>query len=131
MENRQQSDCRYCAVQALAGAFCLGFRFLAWLNGLGVLLILLCSAGLLDTDLDAQWLRLPFSAFLGGLALCALGLLWTYPAQSGLIHQLASGRARRSHWVPMACTLVAYTLSLLAFLAGCWFLQSLMIFTSY
>ncbi len=131
MDDRQQNDCRYCAVRALAGAFALGFRFLAWINGLGVLLILLCSAGAFDIDLDAQWLRLPFAAFLGGLALCALGLLWTYPAQSSLAHQLAAGRARRSHWLPMACTLIAYTLSLLAFLAGCWFLQSLLAFASY
>ncbi|HEY9572624.1 MAG TPA: hypothetical protein VIR76_05820 [Pusillimonas sp.] len=116
---------RFQAVQALAGGFTLGFKFLAWINGLGVLVLLFWSLGFVQIDLDPQWLRFPLAAFLAGLALAALGLLWSFPVQSSLLHQLATGRTRRSHWVPLFCTLVAYSLSLLTFIAGCWFTQSL------
>ncbi|MFW7342836.1 hypothetical protein V0R37_15005 [Pollutimonas sp. H1-120] len=113
------------ASRTLAGALVLGFKFLAWTNGLGVLLLLSCSLGIVQIDLDPQWLRFPLAAFLAGLALSALGLLWSYPVQSSLLHQLITGKPRRGHWLPLFCSLVAYSLSLLAFIAGCWFTQSL------
>ncbi|HWK70061.1 hypothetical protein [Pollutimonas sp. M17] len=117
------------ALRTLAGGFALGFKFLAWTNGLGVLLLLCWSLGIVQIDLDPQWLRFPMAAFLAGLALAALGLLWSYPVQSSLLHQLLTGRPRRSHWLPLFCTLVAYSLSLLAFIAACWFTQSLAVLT--
>src|SRR3546814_10579464 len=109
---------RFQAVQALAGGFTLGFKLLAWINGLGVLLLLSCSLGIVQIDLDPQWLRFPLAAFLAGLALAALGLLWSYPVQSSLLHQLISGKPRRGHWLPLFCSLAAYSLGLLAFIAG-------------
>jgi hypothetical protein len=117
------------ALRTLAGGLVLGFKFLAWTNGLGVLLLLCSSLGIVQIDLDLQWLRFPLAAFLAGLALSALGLLWSYPVQSSLLHQLLTGRPRRTHWLPLFCTLVAYSLSLLAFIAGCWFTQSLAVMT--
>jgi hypothetical protein len=117
------------ALRTLAGGLVLGFKFLAWTNGLGVLLLLCCSMGIVQADLDPQWLRFPLAAFLAGLALGALGLLWSYPVQSSLLNQLLTGKARRSHWLPLFCTLVAYSLSLLAFIAGSWFTYSLAVLT--
>lgn len=120
---------QYGAAQALARTFVLGFKFLAWLNGLGILLVLSCSIGIVEFDLAPQWLRLPLTAFLAGLALCALGLLWSYPAQSSLFHQALQGRPRRGHWLPAFCATLAYSLSLFAFALGCWFTHTLATFT--
>lgn len=105
---------------ALASSLALGFKFLAWINSLGVVVILFFGLGIIQADLAPQWLRLPLAAFLAGLVLSALGLLWTYPAHASLINQLVSGRVRRTHWIPLSCTIIAYTLSLLAFVGGCW-----------
>ncbi|MGB6103685.1 MAG: hypothetical protein WBF88_07525 [Pusillimonas sp.] len=113
------------ALRALAAPLVLGFKFLAWLNGLGVLLVLSCSVGVIEIGLAPQWLRLPLAAFLAGLALCAIGLLWSYSAQSCLLNQLTTGRTRRGHWLPLFCTMLAYGLSLIAFALGCWFMQAL------
>ncbi|SHG76729.1 hypothetical protein [Pollutimonas bauzanensis] len=106
---------------ALASTLALGFKFLAWINSMGVLAILSFGMGLIQTDLAPQWLRLPLAIFLAGLVLSALGLLWSYPLQASLLNQLVSGHARRTHWIPLFCTMVAYSLSLLAFVCGCWF----------
>ncbi len=108
------------AYQALSGVFTLGFKFLAWINGLGVLVVLLCSLGLVQSDFSPAVLRLPLTAFTAGLAFCGLALLWFYLVHASLFTQLITGRARRSHWVPLFCALVAYTLSLMAFVMGCW-----------
>ncbi len=103
---------------ALASTLALGFKFLAWINGLGIAAIL--SLGVFQLGVAPQWLRLPLAAFLGGLVLAALGLLWSYSAQISLLNQAISGRARRWHWIPLFCTMLAYSLSLLAFVCGCW-----------
>ena len=87
--------------------------------------MLLFGLGIVQVGLSPEWLRLPLAIFLGGLVLSALGLLWTYPVQASLMYQLAAGRRRRTHWIPLFCTMVAYTLSLLAFVFGCWFTLSL------
>ncbi len=114
------------AVSALGRSLTLGFKFLAWLNGMGVVLILLCSMGLIDIGLSPAWMRFPLVSFLGGLALAALGLMWSYSVQASLIHQVISARLRRTHWIPLTCTTIAYILSLAAFFAGCWFFQLLL-----
>lgn len=108
------------AIHVLAGTLGLGFRFLAWINGLALLLLMACAIGIIDVDLAAHWMRLPVTIFLAGLALAALGLLWSYPVQASLLNQLAEGRARRGHWIPLICAMTAYGLSLLAFVLGCW-----------
>lgn len=113
------------AYQALTTVSMLGFKFLAWVNGIGALLIVVCSIGIIQTDLSPYLLRLPLAAFIAGLALCGLGLLWSYLVQTSLFSQLLAGRARRTHWVPMFCALVAYSLSIGAFMMGCWFTVNL------
>lgn len=114
------------AVSTIGHALTLGFRFLAWLNGLGVVVMLCCSMGILDVGLGAEWMRFPLAAFLGGLALGALGLMWSYSVQASLIHQVINARARRAHWIPLTCTVLAYMLSFIAFVIGCWFFQLLL-----
>jgi len=109
------------AYQAMGGLLALGFKFVAWLNGLGVLLIIFCSLGLIQSDLTAAELRLPLVAFTGGLALCGLALFWSYLVQASLFNQLVSGRTRRTHWIPLSCAIAAYALSLMVFMVGCWF----------
>jgi hypothetical protein len=109
------------AYQAMGGLLALGFKFVAWLNGLGVLLIIFCSLGLIQTDLTAAELRLPLVAFTAGLALCGLALFWSYLVQASLFNQLVSGHTRRTHWIPLSCAIGAYALSLMVFMAGCWF----------
>lgn len=111
--------------QSLTATFSLGFKFLAWLNCLGVLLVVLCALGLAPVALTPYLLRLPLAAFVCGVAFCGLGLLWSFLVQSSLIRQLVLGEPRRTHWVPMFCVLLAYSLSLLAFIVGCWFLVNL------
>ena len=111
------------AISVLGRSLMTGFRFLAWLNGLGVAVTMLCSMGAIDLGLASAWYRFPLALFLGGLGLAALGLLWSYLLQSSLIHQVMTGKLRRTHWVPLTCTLIAYILSLLAFASGCWFLR--------
>ncbi len=108
------------AYQALTGVFALGFKFLAWINGLGVLVVILCALGLTQNDFSPAILRLPLTAFTVGLAFCGLALLWSYLVHASLFTQLITGQARRTHWVPLFCALVAYTLSLVAFVMGCW-----------
>lgn len=106
-----------------------GFKFLAWINGLGILAVMACTVDIIQIDLDSSWLRMPLLAFLAGLALCALGLLWTYPTQASLLAQAYAERARRGHWIPVFCVMVSYSLSLLAFVVGCWFFQGIASFT--
>jgi hypothetical protein len=108
------------AIQVLATTLGLGFKFLAWVNGLALLLLMACAVGIIDVDLGAPWLRLPITLFLAGLALATLGLLWSYPVQASLLNQLAEGRPRRGHWIPLICVMTAYGLSLLAFVIACW-----------
>lgn len=124
--NNNDNEAGVAALRILSDGLTLGFRFLAWLNGLGVLLVLLCSAGIVELGLSPEWLRMPLSAFLAGIALAALGLLWVYPVQTSLLAQLLSGRTRKTHWVPLACVLIAYTLSLVAFVMGCWVSQGML-----
>src|SRR5690554_657102 len=112
----------------LSNSLMLGFRFLAWLIGLGILLVLACSAGIIEVSLDPGWLRMPLAGFLAGLSLVALGLLWVYPVQTSLLSQLLAGRPRRTHWLPLACVLIAYTLSLLAFVFSSWVTQGMLAF---
>lgn len=109
------------AYKALAGVFAQGFRFLVAINGIGVALTLLAAVGAIQTNLAPQLFRMPLAAFLGGLALCGVGLLWVFLVQASLFGQLADGHRRRTHWVPMVCALLAYGLSLLVFVVGCWF----------
>jgi hypothetical protein len=109
------------AYKALAGVFAQGFRFLATINGIAVALTLLAATGTIPTDLTPEMFRMPLAAFLGGVALCGVGLLWAFLAQASLFGQLVEGRRRRTHWVPLACALFAYGFSLLAFVVGCWF----------
>lgn len=109
------------AYKALTGVFAQGFRFLAAINGLGVALTLFAAMGTIPTNLAPQLFRMPLAAFLGGLALCGVGLLWGFLAQASLFGQLIEGRRKRTHWVPLACALLAYGLSLLVFVVGCWF----------
>lgn len=120
--NRADQDSAY---QGLTTIFALGFKFLAWINGVGALLIVVCSMGIVQVDLSPYLLRLPLAAFMAGLALCGLGLLWSYLVQTSLFNQLLAGRARRTHWVPMFCAMVAYSLSMAAFVMGCWFTLNL------
>lgn len=113
------------AYQALTSVFMLGFKFLVWINGLGVLLVIFCALGLIQTDLTPFMLRLPLALFMAGLAFCGLGLLWSYLVQTSLFSQLISGRPRRTHWLPMFFALIAYSLGMLAFVLGCWFTLNL------
>src|SRR5690606_17859541 len=114
------------AITVLGRSLTLGFKFLVWLNGLGLLLVFSCSIGVIEIGLPTMWLRFPLVSFLGGMALAGLGLMWSYSVQVSLIHQAMIGTLRRTHWVPLACTTIAYMLSLFGFLAGCWFFQLLM-----
>lgn len=98
----------------------LGFKYLAWLNGLGLLLVMLCALGLISTEFSPEWLRFPLLAFSSGVLLCGLSLLWAYLAQVSLFNQSVAGYARRTHWVPLTCMIIGYCLSLAAFLVGCW-----------
>lgn len=98
----------------------LGFRFLAWINGLGVMLVVLCALGIVSTEVPAYFLRMPLVAFLCGLALAGLGLLWVYMAQLSL-GAFRNGR-RRYHWVPVLCVLGSYCVSMVMFAVGCWLL---------
>ncbi|RTZ41110.1 hypothetical protein EKL30_15620 [Candidimonas sp. SYP-B2681] len=114
-----------CGVQAIAATLALGFKFLAWINGIGVVAILAFGVGIVPIDLAPPWLRVPLAAFLGGLVLAALGLLWSYSVQASLFNQSLAGRRRRTHWIPMFFTILAYSFSLLAFVCGCWFTLNL------
>ena len=102
----------------------LGFRFLAWINGLAVMLVVLCALGILPTEVPSYYLRMPLLAFLSGLALAGLGLLWVYMAQAslGVAH---AGSRRRYHWLPVICVLACYCVSLVMFSAGCWLLVNI------
>ena len=99
----------------------LGFRFLAWINGMGVLLVVLCALGIVPTEVPSYFLRMPLIAFLCGLALAGLGLLWVYMAQASLAVRSQGGR-RRHHWVPVVCVLGSYCVSMVMFAVGCWLL---------
>lgn len=101
----------------------LGFRFLAWLNGVGVLLIVLCSVGVIPAEVPPYLLRMPLVAFLSGLALGGLGLLWVYMVQASLAMR-PQGR-RRHHWIPVVCVLGSYCASMAMFAVGCWLIVSM------
>lgn len=101
----------------------LGFKFLAWLNGMGVLLIVLCALSVIPTEVPSYLLRMPLIAFLCGLALAGLGLLWVYMVQASLI--LRSPGRRRHHWIPVVCVLGCYCASMVIFAVGCWLLVSM------
>ncbi len=123
MNSNQVSQ--FSGVQVIAFTLTLGFKFLAWINGLGVFAILALAIGIIPIDLAPPWLRVPLAAYLGGLVLASLGLLWSYSVQSSLFNQSLAGRTRRTHWIPMFFTILAYGFSLLAFVCGCWFTLNL------
>ncbi len=100
----------------------LGFKFLAWINGVGVLLVVLCALAILPVEVPAYLLRMPLVAFLCGLALAGLGLLWVYMAQASLGSSRVRNGQRRPHWVPVLCVLASYCVSMVMFAAGCWLL---------
>jgi hypothetical protein len=116
------SSARYDSLGSLSSMLMLGFRYLAWLNGLGLLFVVCCALGIISTDFSPGWLRLPLLAFSGGVLFSGLALLWAYLAQVSLHNQAIAGYTRRTHWVPLTCTIVAYCLGLACFLAGCWLL---------
>jgi hypothetical protein len=118
--SRPLSVCR-----SLTSVLSLGFKFLGWLNGLGILLVIACSLGVIQTDLTPYLLRLPLAVYLGGILFCGFGLLWFYAVQVSLCSQAIAGRIRRTHWFPMFCAMIAYSLSLLAFVLGCWSMVNL------
>ncbi|MDX3895792.1 MAG: hypothetical protein QHC66_13830 [Pusillimonas sp.] len=107
--------------RTLPDVLTLGFRFLAWINGVGVLLVVLCALGIVPTEVPAYFLRMPLLAFLCGLALAGLGLLWVYMAQASLGLRARDGR-RRPHWIPVLCVLGSYCVSMVTFAVGCWLL---------
>jgi hypothetical protein len=113
------------AYHALATVFAQGFRFLATINGLGALFTLCAAVGVVDTNLAPSLYRVPLAAFIAGMALCGVGLLWSYLVQTLLFGQLVEGHPRRTHWVPFVCVLLAYGLSLVMFVAGCWYMLHL------
>src|SRR5690606_8698073 len=98
----------------------LGFRYLAWLNGVGVRLVALSALGVIPTEVPSYLLRLPLIAFLCGLALTGLGLLWVYMVQASLL--LRAPARRRHHWLPVICVLGCYCASMAVFIVGCWIL---------
>lgn len=120
MLNEDQRPVRVAVDRTMPEVLMLGFRFLAWLNGMGVLLVVLCALGIVPTEVPSYFLRMPLIAFLCGLALAGLGLLWVYMAQASLGLR-PSGR-RRHHWVPVLCVLGSYCVSMAVFAAGCWLL---------
>ncbi len=111
--------------RATSSALLVGFRFLAWLNGLALASVLACAMGVIETELPVQYLKLPVAAFLSGLALAGLGLLWAFIVQVNLDRPLNEARRKRAHWLPLFCTVLAYSLSMAAFAVGCWFLVNL------
>lgn len=111
---------RHALFRPLSSILMLGFKYLAWLNGLGLLLVMLCALGVISTEFSPEWLRFPLLAFSSGVLLCGLSLLWAYLAQVSLFSQSVAGYARRTHWIPLTCMIIAYCLSLAAFLIGCW-----------
>lgn len=102
----------------------LGFKFLAWINSLGVLLVVLCALGVVPTEVPAFFLKMPLLAFLCGMALAGLGLLWLYMAHASLGMRSQSAR-RRYHWLPVFCVLASYCVSMVMFAVGCWLLLGL------
>lgn len=108
------------ADRSMPDVLMLGFKSLTWLNGIGVLLVVLCGLGILPTEVPSYLLRMPLVAFLCGLALAGLGLLWVYMAQASLF--MRSNGRRRYHWIPVMFVLGSYCFSMAAFAAGCWLL---------
>lgn len=102
----------------------LGFKFLAWVNGLGVMLVVLCALGIVPTEVPAYFLKMPLVAFLSGMALAGLGLLWLYMAHASQGMRQLSAR-RRYHWLPVFCMLASYCVSMVMFAVGCWLLLGL------
>ncbi|ARP91146.1 hypothetical protein CAL14_13300 [Bordetella genomosp. 9] len=108
------------AYQALASHALTGFRFLGWINGLGVLMLAAFSLGVVGGDVDAPDLRQPIAAYALGLAACAIGMLFSYFAHFSVFRQIAAGRAGKGHWLPMLLAAIAYCGSVAAFVIGCW-----------
>lgn len=97
-----------------------GFRFLGWINGIAVLILVAFSLGVVGGDVDPPDLQEPIAAYAAGLAFCAIGMLFSYLTHFSLFRQIAAGRARRTHWIPMLITVLAYLLGVAAFVMGCW-----------
>ncbi len=116
---------QYQSLQALSRPLILAFKFLAWMNGLGLLLVAFCAFGIVAADIPPYLLRFPLAAFLGGLILAGLGLLWAYLEQLNLYARLVGGQRRKTHWVPLFCVIVSYLFSMLACAGGIWFLVNL------
>ena len=103
-----------CGAYALLGA---AARWLGWLNGIGALVGVGFSLGVLGADVAPPDLTMPVALFLAGVIACAGAMLcW------GLAQVAASaGRpARRCVTVAVWLGVAAYIASLLAFAAGCW-----------
>lgn len=103
----------------------LGFKLVTGLNALGLVLVFGLALDLMPLSLQAFWLRLPMALFLAGLALGAVGLLWSGLAQAAIQEQTRGGQLRRLHWVPALLAIASHALALLAFAAGCWALLGL------
>jgi ABC-type Fe3+-siderophore transport system permease subunit len=108
------------AYQSLTAHALAGFRFLGWINGIAALTLVAFALGIIGGDVDPPDLQQPIAAFAGGLASCAVGMLFSYLAHFSLFRQIAAGRAGRGHWLPLLISAVAYGFSVAAFVIGCW-----------
>lgn len=97
-----------------------GFRLLAWINGIGLLVFLGFAVGILGADVDPPALEPAIAAFAVGLAACALGLLFSYLTHLSLYRQALRARPGRGHWLWTLLSIAAYLAALGAFLLGCW-----------
>jgi hypothetical protein len=108
------------AYQALTSHVLSGFRFLGWINGIAALALLAFSLGIIGGDVDPPDLRQAIMAYAVGISACAVGILFSYLAHFSVFRQVAAGRAGRGHWLPLVLSVLAYGVSVAAFVIGCW-----------
>ena len=107
-------------LSVLAAHALAGFRLLAWINGIGLLLVFGFGVGMLGGDADPPALEPAIVAFAAGVGACALGLLFSYLTHLSLYRQALRARSGRGHWLWTLLAGAAYLAALGAFLLGCW-----------
>jgi hypothetical protein len=108
------------ALATLAPLSTTGLRYVGLLNAVALFLLLAFWLGIVGGDVDPPDLQQPLELFVAGVVACAGGLLFAWLAHLGLYRQLAAGRNRRTHWLPVLLTLACYVSAVAAFVLGCW-----------
>lgn len=97
-----------------------GFKFCALANGGAAVALLAYLGNVAGKGSAVPDMRCPMAAFLLGLLLCGVSMLFSYLTQFKLLNEAGAAIRGPSHVWPLWTAILAYALSIAAFGVGAW-----------